>query len=97
MTLEELTGEQLLWFNGEVNTFQVVLGDGAPFGKDQTACAWFVSFLNRGKHIFSSNDNYLIFGIEVPESGVVVRRCVKHRLHATLEVEGKTHHINDYC
>ena len=44
--------ENLLWFNNEINTFHVVVGgDGAPFGKDETACAWLVSFLKRGKHI----------------------------------------------
>ena len=40
LELEKETGEELLWF-GEVHTFQVVLGgDGAPFGKEDTACAW---------------------------------------------------------
>ena len=41
---------KLEWFGGEVNTFHVSLGsDGAPFGKDDTACAWLVSFLNIGR------------------------------------------------
>ena len=45
--------ENLLWFDNKINTFHVVVGgDGAPFGKDETACSWLVSFLNRGKHIF---------------------------------------------
>ena len=97
LSLQELTGEELLWFSGSVNTFQVVLGgDGAPFGKDQTACAWLVSFLNRGKHILSSDENFLIFGANVPESGVAVRRYVKHLLHDMSEMEGKTYHINGY-
>ena len=41
-----------MWFSSQVNTFHVVLGgDGAPFGKDETACSFLASFLNRGKHI----------------------------------------------
>jgi len=44
LTLEQLTEERLLWFNSP-NTFQVVLGgDGAPFGKDEFATCWAVSF-----------------------------------------------------
>lgn len=51
LTLAQQTEERLLWFNTP-NTFQVFLGgDGAPFGKDDTATAWNVSFLNRGQHI----------------------------------------------
>ena len=61
--------ENLLWFTNEINTFHVVVeGDGAPFGKDETACSWLVSFLNRGKHILSSNENFLIFGANCSES-----------------------------
>lgn len=49
---------KLEWFQGEVNTFHVSLGgDGAPFGKDDTACAWLVSFLNIGRGVLSSNEN----------------------------------------
>jgi len=35
----------LHWFNGEEGKFVVALGaDGAPFGKDETATAFLVSF-----------------------------------------------------
>ena len=87
----KLTKEDLLWFNNEVNTFHVVLGgDGAPFGKDDTACAWLVSFINRGKHILSSNENFLIFGSNCQESSVVVQRNVKFMLNEISEIEKKT-------
>jgi hypothetical protein len=53
---------ELVWFD-EPNKFYVALGgDGAPFGKYDTACAWLVSILNLGKGIVSSNNNYLLFG-----------------------------------
>ena len=44
---------------GELNTFHVAIGgDGAPFGKDDTACSWLVSFLNIGQSILSRNENF---------------------------------------
>ena len=47
---------QLIWFQGQVNTFHVSLGgDGAPFGKDDTACAWLVSLLNIGRGVLKVN------------------------------------------
>jgi hypothetical protein len=42
---------ELVWFD-EPNKFYVAFGgDGAPFGKSDTACAWLVSILNLGKGI----------------------------------------------
>ena len=76
--LLKVAQENLLWFNNEINTFHVALGgDGAPFGKDDTPCSWLVSFLNRGKHILSNSENFLIFGANCPESSPVVQRYVK--------------------
>lgn len=94
LTLEQQTEERLLWFNTP-NTFQVVLGgDGAPFGKDETATAWNVSFLNRGQHILSSNENFLIFGANCSESSVPVQRYVKHLLQEMTTIENKSYSIN---
>jgi hypothetical protein len=53
---------KLFTFN-ETNTFYIAIGgDGAPFGKDDTACAWLVSFLNIGQGVLSSNEICLFFG-----------------------------------
>ena len=53
---------QLIWFQGQVNTFHVSLGgDGAPFGKDDTACAWLLSLLNIGRAVLNSNDNFVVW------------------------------------
>ena len=47
----------------EPNTFHIALGgDGAPSGKDDSACSWLISFLNIGHIILSSKENYLLFG-----------------------------------
>ena len=50
---------EILTFDAEPNIFHVALGgDGAPFGKDNSACAWLVSILNIGKRVFSSAENF---------------------------------------
>ena len=42
--------DKLTWFNNQVGHFKVAIGgDGAPFGKDDSALAWLVSFLNCGQ------------------------------------------------
>lgn len=87
--------ENLLWFNNKINTFHVVVGgDGAPFGKDETACSWLVSFLNRGRHILSSNENFLIFGANCSESSLVVQRYVKFLFSEMSDIENKTFQVN---
>ena len=87
--------ENLLWLNNEFNTFHVALGgDGAPFGKDDTACSWLVSFLNRGKHILSNREIFLILGANCPESSPVVQRYVKFLFRELSEIEKKTFEVN---
>ena len=93
--LLKVAQENLLWFNNEINTFHVALGgDGAPFGKDDTACSWLVSFLNRGKHILSNSENFLIFGANCSESSPVVQRYVKFLFREMSEIEKKTFQVN---
>ncbi len=59
----------------------VVLGvDGAPFGKDSTACSCLVSFLNRGKNILSNTENFMIFGANCKENSIVIIHYVKFLL-----------------
>ena len=57
----------LHWFKkGE---FLVALGpDGAPFGKDETATAFVVSFLNILDGVQSSSENFLLIGANCDES-----------------------------
>ena len=63
----------LLTFD-QPNTFHVALGgDGAPFGKDNTACSWLVSFLNIGQGVLNSNDNFLLFGANCTENCLPVK------------------------
>ena len=71
------SGHTLTWF-GKEYTFSVTLGgDGAPFEKDDTACAWLVGFLNIGRGIVSSNKNHLLFGANCSENCIPVKRYIK--------------------
>ena len=73
-----LNAEQYdLVFFGEPNIFYVSLGgDGAPFGKDDSACAWLVSFLNIGHGVLSSNENFLLFGANCSENCPVAAKFI---------------------
>lgn len=80
----------LVWFD-EPNKFYVSLGgDGAPFGKYDTACSWLVGFLNLGKGILSSNENYLLFGANCGENCVPVQRFIKQLMLEVDEIEKTT-------
>ena len=70
-------------------------GDGAPFGKEDTACAWLVSFLNRGKHVLSSNENFTIFGANCSEDSVVVRRYVSYLFKEISVMEKQSYSIGN--
>lgn len=88
--LSGYTGHTIKWF-GEENTFFVSLGgDGAPFGKDDTACAWLVGILNIGRGILSSSENYLLFGANCAESCVPVQRYVKMLVSDIHRIEKST-------
>lgn len=66
----------------EPNTFVVTLGgDAAPFGKCDTACAWLVGFLNMGRGILSSNENFLLFGANCGETSLPVQRYVSKQIN----------------
>ena len=95
LKLAEVSGENLLWFDDDINNFHVVLGgDGAPFGKDSTACTWLISFINRGKSILSNTENFMIFGANCEENSVVIVRYVKFLLHEITEIEKKVFNIH---
>ena len=78
----------------ETNTFYVALGgDGAPFGKDDSACAWLVSILNIGQGVLSSNENLLLFGGNCSENCIPVR-CFLQKLVDIRKIESTTYQIN---
>jgi hypothetical protein len=84
----------LVWFD-EANEFYVTSGgDGAPFGKYDTACAWLVSFLNLGKGVLSSNDNYLLFAANCSESCIPVSRFIQKLTVEIAEIQEQVFPIN---
>ena len=64
----------ILTFGIEPYTFHVAIGgNGSPFGKDNTACAWLVSILNIGRGVLSSNENFSLFGANCKEDCVPLK------------------------
>ena len=63
----------LKWFNGEEGVQYVAGADGAPFGKDYTATAYLVSFLNLVQRVQSCNDNHLILGANCEEDHALMK------------------------
>lgn len=85
---------ELVWFNKQTYTFNISLGgDGAPFGKEDTSCCWLVSFLNLGRKVLSSNENYLLFGANCKEDCVPVRRFLQKCLSDISDLEKSTFHV----
>ena len=91
--------DKLDWFGEGAGSFKVAIGgDGAPFGKDDQAVAWLVSFLNCRKRVCSPAENFLLFGANCSEDCEPLRRYVillREEMAAIegnsypLEVEGK--------
>ena len=81
----------LHWFNGEESVFYVAVGaDGAPFGKDDTATAYLVSFINLLQRVQSCNDNHLLLGANCEEDHVLMKSYSSHLASEMREIEGKT-------
>ena len=87
----------LLHFGSEKYQFRLAIGaDGAPFGKDDEACAWLVSFLNVGKRITSQNENFLLAGANCSESHVCMKRYARQLIGSIETISGKTYNINGF-
>ena len=64
--------------------------DGAPFGKDDTATAYLVSFINLLQRVQSCNDNHLLLGAHCEEDHVLMKSYSSHLASEMGETEGKT-------
>ena len=86
--LSENRKESLKGFAESTGTFQIALGgDGCPFGKIESTCSFLVSFLNVGRRVASSYDNFLIFGANCDESSPVTKKYVRSLLPQLAELE----------
>ena len=82
--------DKLNWFGTQEGTFKVAIaGDGTPFGKDDQALAWLLSFLNCGQRVYSSAENFLLIGASCSEDCEPVRRYVVLLERQMTEIEGK--------
>ena len=66
--------------------FHIAIGaDGAPFGKDDEATAWLVSFLNVGKHVQSQTDTFSFVEQIVP-SAISACKDMQENLFLILQI-----------
>ena len=87
--------DALKWFGETEGTFLVAFGgDGCPFGKNETACSFLVSFLNAGKRVASTSDNFLVFGANCEETSRLVSRYVQSVYKQIHDLVGKVFEIN---
>lgn len=79
----------LKWFGKTEGTFLVAFGgDGCPFGKNESACSFLISFLNIGKRVASSSDNFIVFGGNVEETSLVVKKYINFVCKQIVDLEG---------
>ena len=94
LTVNKQREDKLDWFGKQEGSFKVAIGgDGAPFGKDDQALAWLVSFLNCGKRVCSSGENFLLFGANCSEDCEPVSRYVTMLKGQMTQIEKKTYPI----
>ena len=87
----------LSWFGKAPDTFLVAIGaDGAPFGKDNEATSWLVSFLNLGNRIASCDDNFLLLGANCKEDHpTIIKYATQIRGEIAL-IESKTYQLQGH-
>ena len=68
-------------------------GHSCPFGKNESACSFLLSFVNVGKRVASSNDNYIIFGSNCEETAPAVRKYCQFLCKEIAQIEGKLFEI----
>ena len=77
--------------------FRIALGaDGAPFGKDDEATPWLISFLNVGKHVQSQNDNFLLCGANCSETHVSMQKYARKLVSDIAYIEKQTYNIKGF-
>ncbi|KXJ07068.1 hypothetical protein AC249_AIPGENE18417 [Exaiptasia diaphana] len=87
-------GDNITWFNGEVGRFYIAIGaDAAPFGKDESATAFLVSFLNILDGVASCSNNYLLMGANCSETHPVMYSYVRDVVTELEAIESKDYKI----
>lgn len=93
LTLADLYHEKmpcLCCFNEEKGLPYLIVGwEGAPFGKDDTAAAYLVSFLNLLQRDQSYNDNYLLLGANCEDDHPLMKAYTCQLSKEMEEIEGE--------
>ncbi len=85
----------LKWFGKTEGTFLLAWGgDRCPFGKNGSACSFLISFLNAGKRVVSSTDNFLVFRADGEETSIIVRKYILDTCKQIADLQGKVFEIN---
>lgn len=88
----------LHWFNGEKGLFYVAIGaDGAPFGKDDCATAYLISFLNVLNKVASCDHNYLLMGANCEEGHPSMIAYTRHVVSEMISIEKKEYSKEGLC
>jgi len=88
--------DNITWFNGQDGCFYVAIGaDGAPFGKDDSATAFLVSFLNILDGVASCNNNFLLMGSNCSETHPLMFSYVQHVVAEMEAIEAKEYVVLD--
>lgn len=82
----------LSWLGKAPGTFLVAIGaDGAPFGKDNKATLWLVTFLNLGNRIASCDDRFLLLGANCKEDHPAMIKYATEIRREIVLIESKTY------
>ena len=94
--LEKEGAIKLLWFDRNEYSFSISLGaDGAPFGKDDEACAFLLSFLNTGARVASNMENFLLLGANCSETHPAMVKYTRKLVSDVKYLEGKVFQVDD--
>ena len=87
----------LEWFGRAPGTFFVAVGgDGAPFGKENQATSWLISFLNVVTHVANCDDNFLILGANCSEEHPAMIKYAKQLCTEIECIESKVYSIQGH-
>ena len=87
----------LKWFGRAPGSFFVTIGgDGAPFGKENQATSWLISFLNVETRVASCDDNFLILGANCSEEHPAMIKYAKQLRTEMESIEKKVYSIQDH-
>ena len=96
LQLSEYNDSLLTWFNNNVGKFYIAIGaDDAPFGKDDVATAYLVSFLNVLGLVASCDHNFLIMGANCKEDHPLMLSYTEYLVKEMDAIEKKKYHVRN--